>query len=197
MRMSSHHFVREGQEPALFILEATNYSDTEGLLEWAPLVIVSSEALEEILLWGIKIDVVLARQENIEELTSQLLDQAPIKVLAAGNDPVETALLFLTNAGQTAVSIISKTFSENLRMKIENAPHRIQVTVNTRKEKWAFVSSGIYKKWYQAGAVIDFSKPDFIHTLKSLKKVQNGYELTEDQWISVETGHPFWIGEMA
>lgn len=143
--MSSHHFVREGQEPALFILEATNYSEAEGLLEWAPLVIVAEAALQEVLLWGIKIDVVIAGQHTIEELTAKLADQAPIKILAAGNDPVEMVLLFLTNLGQSAVSIMSDTFPEALREKIEGVPSKLQVTVKTKRQKWAFIPSGHFK----------------------------------------------------
>jgi hypothetical protein len=195
--MSSHHFVREGQEPALFIFEATNYSAIEGLLEWAPLVLVTADALEEVLLWGIKIDVVLAGQEMVEDLTSRLIDQAPVKVLATGDDWVESALLFLTSSGQNGVSIIANTFSERLREKIEKAPHTLQVNVNTGTHKWAFIQAGNFKKWYQGGAVIDFSDPSLGDKIKGLKKQKNGYELTEDQWVSIESPNPFWIGEFA
>lgn len=195
--MSSHHFVREGQEPALFILEATHYSDAEGLLEWAPLVIVTESALEEVLLWGIKIDVVMASHKTVEDLTSRLLDQTPIKILSAGDDSVEAALLFLTSLGQSAVCIIAPTFSENLRQKIENRPGKLQVTVKAGMQKWAFVQSGNFRKWYQAGAVIGFSDQSLGHKITGLKAQKNGFELTEDQWISIEGAKPFWIGELA
>lgn len=193
--MSSHHFVREGQEPALFIFEPIHYSEAEGLLEWAPLVMVAATALDEVLSWGIKIDVVLARQEQVETLTAELTDQAPVKILAASNDVVESALQFLMGIGQPAVSIIAKDFTEEIRSKIENVHQRVQVTVRTGTQKWALIQSGIFKKWYQSGSLIDFSDQNLAPRIPGLKKQQNGYELTEDQWISIDNPKPFWVGE--
>lgn len=192
--MSSHHFVREGQEPALLILEATNYSDAEGMLEWAPLVVVSELALEEVLLWGIKIDVVIALPESEENLTSQLTDQAPIKIFSAGEDLVESSLLFIAGAGQSAVAIIAADLPETLREKIARFAGRTQVTVRTDMQKWSYIPSGHFKKWYQAGAVVDFSNRRLSSSLKA-KQTDSGYELTEDQWITIENSGPFWISE--
>jgi hypothetical protein len=196
MAMSSHHFVREGQEPALFILEATTYAQAEGLLEWAPLVMVSESALEEVLLWGIKIDVVLAPSEKIEVLTSRVIEQAPIKILSAG-DAIETGLLFLSNSGQSAVSIMAKAMSDSLRQKIETLPHKLQVTVKTPTFKWALIQSGKFRKWYQASSIIDFSDHGLATRIQAKKTQKNAFELTEDQWIIVESSLPFWIGEHA
>lgn len=193
--MSSHHFVKEGQEPALLILEATNYSDAEGMLEWAPLVIVTESALEEVLLWGIKIDVVIARPESEANLTSELETQAPIKIFSAGEDLVEAALLFLSTSGQAAVSIINPELTDFLREKIERLAGKCQVTVRSLGHKWSFISSGHYKKWYQAGSVLNFSGSEYPGLLKAFKPVDSGYELTEDQWLIIENTGPFWVSE--
>ena len=60
--MSSHHFVKEQQEPAVFILDAEHIhlDRISGLLEWVPTILVSEKALDRVLSWGIKIDVILA-----------------------------------------------------------------------------------------------------------------------------------------
>src|SRR5687767_7172608 len=79
--VSSHHFVKEGQEPALAILEAYSLEAVEPLLEWAPLVIVAEAAIDEVVRWGIKIDVVVAKEEKARQLFDQLSDQGPIKFL--------------------------------------------------------------------------------------------------------------------
>ena len=63
--MSSHHFVKEGQEPALFILDNIPFQYAESLLEWVPLVMVADRALENVLHWGIKIDVVLQDEYSL------------------------------------------------------------------------------------------------------------------------------------
>jgi hypothetical protein len=193
--MSSHHFVKEGQEPALLILEATNYSDAEGMLEWAPLVIVTEVALEEVLLWGIKIDVVIARPESEAKLTSELAAQAPIKIVSAGHDLVEASLFFLATSGQAAVSIISPVLTDALREKIERYAGKSQVTVRAQEQKWSLISSGHYKKWYQAGSVLNFSNPRYSALLHAFKPVDSGYELTEDQWLTIQNADPFWVSE--
>lgn len=193
--MSSHHFVREGQEPALLILEPTSYSDAEGLLEWAPLVVVTESALREVLLWGIKIDVVIAHPENEAKLTALVADQAPVKIFSAGHDLVEASFLFLTGTGERAASVISQGITEMVREKIERFSGKIMVNVRTPGEKWSFISSGKFKKWYQTGSIVGFSNPTLGVMLKASKMADSRYELTEDQWITIENQPPFWITE--
>ncbi len=52
--MSSHHFVKEGQEPALFILDNIPFHYAESLLEWVPLVMVADRALGKCVTLGNK-----------------------------------------------------------------------------------------------------------------------------------------------
>lgn len=57
--MSSHHIIRDKQEPALIIAngEACSIEILEQLLEWSPTVIVLDGALERVIELGIKVDV--------------------------------------------------------------------------------------------------------------------------------------------
>lgn len=59
--MSSHHIVRDDQEPALIIAngEACSKELMGQLLEWSPLVIVLDSAIDRVLELGIKVDVLL------------------------------------------------------------------------------------------------------------------------------------------
>ena len=59
--MSSHHIVRDDQEPALIIANGASCSQEllGQLLEWSPLVIVLDSAIERVLEIGIKVDVLL------------------------------------------------------------------------------------------------------------------------------------------
>jgi thiamine pyrophosphokinase len=59
--MSSHHIVRDDQEPALIIANGAS-CDPEllgQLLEWSPLVIVLDSAMERVMKLDIKVDVLL------------------------------------------------------------------------------------------------------------------------------------------
>lgn len=59
--MSSHHIVRDDQEPALIIANgASCHPELLGqLLEWSPLVIVLDSAIERVMEMDIKVDVLL------------------------------------------------------------------------------------------------------------------------------------------
>lgn len=59
--MSSHHIVRDDQEPALIIAngESCSQSLMQQLLEWSPLVIVLDSAIERVIQLNIKVDVLL------------------------------------------------------------------------------------------------------------------------------------------
>ncbi len=60
--MSSHHIVREKQEPALLVLGLDSFSDEllGQLLEWSPTVIVTELTAERINAYGIKIDWIIS-----------------------------------------------------------------------------------------------------------------------------------------
>ena len=56
--MSSHHVVREKQEPALLVLGLDGFDDEllGQLLEWSPTVITTQQIAERLNAYGIKID---------------------------------------------------------------------------------------------------------------------------------------------
>ncbi len=59
--MSSHHIVREKQEPALLVLGLDNFPNEllGQLLEWSPTVITTSQTAEKLIVNGIKIDWII------------------------------------------------------------------------------------------------------------------------------------------
>nr|WP_298005965.1 thiamine diphosphokinase [uncultured Flavobacterium sp.] len=59
--MSSHHIVRDDQEPALIIAngEACSMNLLHQLLEWSPLVVVLDSAIDRVIELGIKVDVLI------------------------------------------------------------------------------------------------------------------------------------------
>jgi hypothetical protein len=192
--MSSHHFVREGQEPALFILEPVQLAMAEPLLEWAPLVVITEDCVDDILLWGIKIDIVIARPENVDAMMLQLAEQAPVKILSAGASTLESAMIFLVNAGEPAVSILCQAFSEDVKNTLETFGPQIQITVRDNQTKWSLIESGKYRKWFQKGSLLYFFEQVLAKDLKA-NRMTGVYELLDDQWVDITTTKRFWIGE--
>ena len=81
--MSSHHIVRDDQEPALIIANGASCSeDLLGqLLEWSPLVIVLDSAIERVNNLDIKVDVLLGDFDRNIDLDFYKKSQFPIEII--------------------------------------------------------------------------------------------------------------------
>mgnify|MGYP006151694941 FL=1 len=86
--MSSHHVVREKQEPALILAngESCRIELLQDLLEWSPLVVVLDGAIERVLELGIKIDVLLGDFDSKKIDIGQIQEnQYPIEIVHTPN----------------------------------------------------------------------------------------------------------------
>ncbi len=151
--MSSHHIIREDQEPALVMdgVSGADHESIQQLLEWSPTVVVTDRALKNILLWGIKIDVVVAVNTRIEELKVVLHDQLPVKIISANrkSEELETALMFLTASKQKAVNVVTDAALESFEKF-----YALDVAVIQEGKRWVFIRSGRFEKWLPAGTHI-------------------------------------------
>ncbi|HKZ39204.1 MAG TPA: hypothetical protein VJ184_16190 [Chryseolinea sp.] len=193
--MSSHHFVKEGQEPALFILEALSLEIAQPLLEWVPTVIVADSAVEQVLQWGIKIDIVLQSKVPFQELEEMLVNQIPIQIISCKTDNVVAeGLQFLIENHSTAVNFIAEPDAELLK-KLEKFIHQLQIGVFSKTQKWSAIVS-IFEKWLPAGSKIAV-KAHHSSGLQLQGLVQKGeeWETTNAGLVKVQARSPFWIGE--
>ena len=85
--MSSHHIVRDDQEPALIIANGASCSEElmGQLLEWSPLVIVLDSAIERVLELDIKVDVLLGDFDRGFKPEYYLDKQYPLEIVYAPN----------------------------------------------------------------------------------------------------------------
>ena len=151
--MSSHHFVREGQEPALFILEKSTFHFAEPLLEWVPLIMVADQVLEDVLQWGIKIDVVVQHHLPVSKVEELIIDQQPVQILSADQDEIILkGLHFFVENNYEAVNLIGSP-DENVFQVVEQLAGRLQVGIYDQHAKWSFIESGIFEKWMPAGHI--------------------------------------------
>ena len=196
--MSSHHFVKEGQEPALLILDAPPFDVAGPLLEWAPLIVVAEKAVEMVLSWNIKIDVVLATEANIPDITSKLANQAPLTILSYSSDesPLINALHFLIRTKQLAVNIFAKHAGETIGLA-ESFTDQLQITIIDGALKWSAITSGQYSKWATAKTrfLVKESKSLQSFNLAGLAKTDGSYESIIDGVIKIESNALFWVGE--
>lgn len=113
--MSSHHIVREKQEPALIIAngEACSMDLLNQLLEWSPYVMVLDGAYQRVVDLGIKIDLLFGDFDGIKTPIDIIREnQFPIEIVHAPDQEktdFEKAIEYLIEKGFPAVNIVWAT----------------------------------------------------------------------------------------
>lgn len=192
--MSSHHIVREDQEPALLILDAQaiSFGRVQELLEWIPTVIVLADEVDTVVGWGIKVDIVLSPLADVEVWRNKLVDQAPVKFLSynPGDDPLTTAFYFLTASKATAVNCMLRSVDE--LTKIESFGG-LDVEVFVSNKLWRWIKTGHFEKWIPANTKL-YLLPEYLKS--ELSEFVSGYFRVEKDGIVIfNLKHSFWIGE--
>lgn len=109
--MSSHHVVREAQEPALIIAngEACSSELMDQLLEWSPYIVVLDGALRRVLELQIKFDVVLGDFDGFDPEEIRALVPPSTTVVHVPDQEktdLEKGLDYLISKNHKAVNII-------------------------------------------------------------------------------------------
>lgn len=112
--MSSHHIVREGQEPALIIAngEACSNELLGQLLEWSPYVVVLDGAITRVNELGIKVDVLLGDFDSHEHALEKVQSQMPIEIVHTPDQDktdLQKGIEFLIERNYAAVNIVWAT----------------------------------------------------------------------------------------
>jgi len=186
--MSSHHFVKEDQEPALLILDThtISFEKIQELLEWSPAVIVTDEVSETALGWGIKIDVVISSVHRLEEVRANLAEQAPLKLLSCspGESQAECAFQYLIACKQLYVNLISGDLPDFALY--QRFSDRLHIVVFHRGIRWSLIPDGKFEKW--------LAKDTFIKIIETEKDTQQ-ITVGKDGVMKIEKPGPLWIGE--
>lgn len=160
--MSSHHIVRDEQEPALLIANgAACDSELLGqLLEWSPTVVVLDSAIWRVLDLNIKVDVLLgdfdrAANGRALDLDAVRARQYPIEIVPAPDQDktdLQKGIELLIDRGYPAVNIVWATGRRadhtitNLTTIVQyKDPIRIVIIDDHSK---VFPLRGTFRKWY-------------------------------------------------
>ena len=200
--MSSHHFVKEQQEPAVFILDADNIQldRISGLLEWVPTILVSEKALDQVLSWGIKIDVILASAAFQKENLQLLEEQYPVKFLTVESDDfLNEGLQYLLASRHEAVHLVG--ISHQSAIDLQGKLDLMNLTLVDGNWKYYPIKSGKFKKWFAASSIHIHGKEGMPIELKNTEG-ELLLPITYATMIEVPEGITainapgiFWIGE--
>lgn len=162
--MSSHHIVREKQEPALYIHHLGDFDEENlgQLLEWSPTILVAASEYEKALSLGIKIDVVIG-------LDNDLQIQENTKFIYAGIENLSTPVKYLIAERYPAVNIIS---AENKFDDLAAFLPEINIVLFTATEKSYAVKPG-FNVWKPKGTLFHIDIISYFET-SNLKPEDNG-----------------------
>ena len=193
--MSSHHIVRDDQEPALIIANgAACSSELLGqLLEWSPLVVVLDSAMERVVELGIKVDVLLGDFDRGFDADYYKETQYPIEIVPTPDQDktdLEKAFDFLIQKGHKAVNVIWATgrradHTLNNFSTLASYRNELKIVLFDDYSK-VFLLPNSFKKWYPKNAIISLiplGKVEKISTENLFYELQN-----EDLELGYRTG---------
>jgi len=161
--MSSHHIVRDDQEPALIIANGASCSfELLGqLLEWSPIVVVLDNAIDRVLQLDIKVDVLLGDFDGDFDPEIYKEKQYPLEIVYTPNQEktdLEKALDYLVEKGHKAVNIVWATGkrADHTLANITNIVSyrdKIKIVIIDDHSK-IFLLPKRFEKWYTANTPI-------------------------------------------
>lgn len=184
--MSSHHIVRDEQEPALLIANGDDCSaELLGqLLEWSPVVVVLDQAIWRVLDMGIKVDVLLGDFDRNLDIDLIREKQYPLEVVRTPDQEktdLEKGIEYLIERGHSAVNIVWATGRRadhtiaNLT-NIVRYKNQIKIVVLDDYSR-VFPLVGRYEKWYEAGIPLSLVP---IGTVEGIVTSNLKYNLTDE-----------------
>jgi len=186
--MSSHHIVRDDQEPALIIANGAACSkELMGqLLEWSPLVIVLDSAINRVIELGIKVDVLLGDFDRGFDPEYYRELQYPLEIVHTPNQDktdLEKAFDYLVSRKFPAVNVIWAT-GRRADHTITNITsivrfrNQLKIVMLDDNSK-IFLLPERYEKWYPRATPISLIPVGTARgiTTKNLKYALNNEEL--------------------
>ncbi len=155
--MSSHHVVRDKQEPALIIANGAMCSDEllGQLLEWNPFILVLDKAIYRVMEKGIKVDVLLGDFDGEMDLEKIQREQYPLQIIYTPDQEktdLEKGLEYLIELGHRAANIVwaSGLRSDHTLNNLSSmAKYKEQITL-VMHDDWSksFCLKKHFEKWY-------------------------------------------------
>lgn len=161
--MSSHHIVRDDQEPALIIANgASCQPELLGqLLEWSPLVVVLDSAIERVMELDVKVDVLIGDFDRGFDYEKYRTEQFPIEIIHTPDQnktDLEKAFDYLIARKIPAVNVVWATGkrADHTITNITNISRYrdlLKIVILDDHSK-VFLLPKKFEKWYTANTTI-------------------------------------------
>jgi hypothetical protein len=172
--MSSHHIVKEKQEPALYIHHLGDFNEEYlgQLLEWSPTLIVNSTEYEKVLSLGLKTDVILNPVADMQYQENTL-------VIEGQKNDIPDVLNYLIDQKYPAVNIIDHNPDLGF---LQHYVSDIDVVVYTAKTKSYGVKSG-FSVWKPKGTRFEIPLTTYFETSNLVPREDGWFEVSEDGFV--------------
>ncbi|NHM06194.1 thiamine diphosphokinase [Flavobacterium sp. CYK-4] len=170
--MSSHHIVRDDQEPALIIANGASCHDEllGQLLEWSPLVIVLDAAIRRVIKRNIKVDVLLGDFDRGFQPEEWVKEQYPIEIVHAPDQnktDLEKAFDYLIARKIPAVNVIWATgkradHTMNNISNIVRYREHLKIVIHDDHSKIHLLPR-YFQKWYPKDTMISLIPIGQVH----------------------------------
>jgi thiamine pyrophosphokinase len=200
--MSSHHIVKDNQEPALIIANGASCSAEllNQLLEWSPFIIVLDNAIERVLELGIKIDVILGDFDNHFDPNYYTSKQFPLEIVHTPNQDktdLEKAFDYLIEKGHSSVNVVWAT-GKRTDHTISNLTNivrykdTLKIVILDDYSK-VFLLPKLFKKWYPKNTILSLIP---VGTVTEITTSNLFYPLNKNQLIlGYQTGNSNHVTE--
>lgn len=208
--MSSHHIVREAQEPALWIVHATS-ADVEAigqLLEWSPYTMLSSDFIPFAVGVGFKIDCIVCKEDERSILWPMIAHMEPLNwctIPVHSSNPIEQVVEHLHGKGQKALHVFIGDFNTFLNSLDRYAllySNAMQVHFFGTNYKATRMQKGFFTKLFKKGTMIQCISdiPDVppLRVMKGALSSNGCFTLLPDAdgWIAFEVVTCCWVVEV-
>ncbi|WP_104384730.1 thiamine diphosphokinase [Sphingobacterium sp. HMA12] len=170
--MSSHHIVRENQEPALLIedLFLIDEEDLGQLLEWSPTIAIENNMVDPLDARGYKFDIVFAQSQTNYA-------QENLRVVSYIDSFLQSAIEYLIEHQYKAVNIITDQIS---LVHYQRYLDLINVVLLAQGMRYYFVTTG-FTKWKMGGEQLKIDSQGEEITTEGLRKIgEDLYETVAD-----------------
>lgn len=180
--MSSHHVVREKQEPALYIHELGSFDEENlgQLLEWSPTLIVNETEYEKIISLGHKVDLVISANESIDT-------QEHTRLIKVERDELSDVFDYLVADHYPAVNVVAAEVAMPAALPFLD---QINIVFFNAIYKTYFIRSG-FKIWKPKGILFMINA---ITPFQATNLAEHGnglFEVAEDGFVEFTFETPY------
>ncbi len=191
--MSSHHVIRDGQEPPVYLADAKAplHPLLPDLLEWSPVTICADRSVPELIQQGFKADYILCLDSSPAHWKYVFDANYPVKALAVPDE---------RDISEVLRSVIQESGADFLHVVCGTEPDLSifepldQLALFSPRYKWTWHRSGRWRKWMgETHEIIIDGNEAVIEG--AFSRTSSGLRATRDGIIEVSGLKDTWIGE--